>query len=112
MVVFIIDAIITPEPLKTEIFKGMPFTLTCKSRCSYRADVYQVIWKTNNQSTFVENDKDHTLWSTPAFKDTQSHHLTVHAASRSADYQCLLIDVNSRNISSAELHVDVKESGK
>ena len=105
------DGIITPVPHSAEIFKGMPFTLTCKSRCSYRPDVYQVIWKTNNKSVFVENDKDHTVWSTPAFKDTQSHHLTVHAASRSADYQCLLIDVHNRNISGAELHVNVKESG-
>ena len=109
-----VDVIIKPEPQNTEIFKGMPFTLTCKSRCTYGADVYQVVWKTigNKTSMFVRNDEDHTVWSTLAYKDTQSHHLTVHSANRSGDYECAVIDVNGGVISSAEQHVDVKESGK
>ena len=98
-------------PHDTEIFKGMPFTLTCISRCNYKSDLYQVIWKTNKTSVFVKDDKDHTVWSTPAHNGTQSHYLTVHSASRSGDYECALIDVNGTVISSTEQYVDVKESG-
>ena len=90
------------------MWKEMPFTLNCKSRC--RSGLCQVMWTTNKM--FVKNGEEYTIWSTPPFKDTQSHHLTVHSASNSANYQCLLIDVTGRIIDSVEQHVEVKESGK
>ena len=100
-----IDAIIRSEATNTTVFKGMPFTLRCLSRC--RSDFYQVVWTTNK--AFVKNDKQHTIWSSPPFKDTQSHHLTTHAANNSTDYQCSLIALTGRIIDSAEQHVHVEE---
>ena len=83
----------------------MPFTLRCLSRC--RSDFCQVVWTTNK--AFVKSDKQHTISSSPPFKDTQSHHLTVHAADSSTDYQCSLIAITGRIIDSAKQHVYVKE---
>ena len=92
------------------ISEGMPYTIICSSRC--RLGLCQVVWTTNKGSVFVKSDQDHTIWSTPPYKDTQSHHLTVYSVSSSADFQCLLVSVTGTIIDSAEQHVDVKEPGK
>lgn len=97
--VSVIDGIITSETVNITVFKGIPFTLRCLSRC--RSDFYQVMWTTNK--AFVKSDDQHIIWSSPPFKDTQSHHLTVYAADNSTDYQCLLISITGRIIDSAEL---------
>ena len=103
--IYYIDGIITSEHLNTTVFKGMPFTLRCLTRC--RSDFYHVMWTTNK--TFVKSDKEHTIWSSPPFKDTQSHHLTMHSADNSADYQCLLIAITGKIIDSAEQRVYVED---
>lgn len=71
-----------------------------------------MIWTTNKTSKFVNNDKEHTIWSSPPFKDTQYHHMTVYSASSSTNYQCKLIDVTGRTIDSAEQDVYVEEPGE
>ena len=106
----ITEGTITPEQQNMTILEGMPYTITCSSRC--RLGLCQVVWTTNKGSVFVKSDQEYTIWSTPPYKDTQSHHMTVHFASSSADYQCLLISVIGTIINSAEQHVDVKEPGK
>ena len=105
-----IDGIITSDLEYQIVTKGLPLTLTCSSRC--RNNLCQVVWTTNKTSKFVKDDEEHTIWSTPSYKDTQNHHMTIHSATRSTDYQCLLISVTGRLIGTAEQHVDVKEPGK
>ena len=85
----------------------MPYTVSCSSRC--RPGFCQVLWTTNRGSTFVKNDKDYTITSTPPYIDMQSHQLIVHTANSSTDYQCKLVSVTGRIIDSAEQYVDVKE---
>ena len=107
--IYVIEGAITPEKQNVTVLEGMPYTVTCSSRC--KAGFCQIAWTTNKGSVFINNDQEHTIWSTPSYKDTQSHHLTVHSASSSADYQCLLISVTGTIIDSADQRVDVKESG-
>ena len=91
------------------VSKEMPFTLTCSSRC--RLGLCQVLWATNKGSVFIKDDEEHTIWSTPPYKETQSHHMTVHAASSSADYRCLLVSISGVIIDFAEQLVHVEEPG-
>lgn len=106
---YVIEGAITPEQQNDTVLEGMPYTVTCSSRC--KSGFCQVAWTTNKGSVFIENDQEHTIWSTPPYKDTQSHHLTVHSASSSADYRCLLISVTGTIIDSGEQRVDVREPG-
>ena len=109
IIYYVIEGAITPEHQNVTVLEGIPYTVTCSSRC--RSGFCQVAWTTDKGSVFINNDQEHTIWSTAPYKDTQSHHLTVHSASSSAEYQCLLISVSGTIIDSAEQHVNVKEPG-
>lgn len=108
--ILLTDGAITSKYYNVTVSKGIPFTLTCSSRC--KSDSCQVVWTTDKMSVFVRNDKDHTVWSTPAYKDVQTHYLAVHSASSSTDYCCLLIGITGKILDSAEQHVYVKEPGE
>ena len=100
-----IDGAIRSKDQNITISQGVPFTMTCLSRC--RSEFCQVLWTTGTKSKFVK--EKHTVWSSPPYKYTQSHHLTIHSASISTDYQCNLITVTGRIIDSAEQRVHVEE---
>ena len=91
------------------VSKGMPFTISCLSRC--KLDFCQVMW-TTNKTVFVKNDNEHTVWSTQPYKDVQNSHLTVNALSSSTDYQCLLVTITGKIIDSAEQSVYITKSGR
>ena len=105
-----VDGAITSQYHELTVPKGVPFTLTCSSRCS-RSDFCHVAW-TTNKTIFVKNDKEHTTWSTLPHKGTQNHYLTLHSARSSTNYQCLLIAVSGRIIDSSEQSVYVKDTGE
>lgn len=90
----------------------MPYTLACTSRCTL--GFCQVLWVANKPSVtvLVSNDNEHTIWSTPAYKDAQTHYINVNSANSSTDYQCLLVTITGRIIDSAQQYVYVKESGE
>ena len=82
----------------------------CASKC--KPGSCQVAWTTNNTSVFVKNNEEHTVWSVPSCKDMETNYLTVHSASSSTSYRCLLIGISGRIIDSADQHVYVTEPGK
>ena len=107
-----IDGVITSRYYNVTVSKGTPFSLICASKC--RPGSCQVVWMTNKRSVFVKNNEEHTIWSVPpcTYKDMETNYLTVHSASSSTVYHCLLIGINGRIIDSAEQHVYVTEPGK
>ena len=105
-----IDGAITAKYHNVTVSKGMPLTITCLSKCRSDSSC-KVIW-TTNKTVFVRNDEEHTVWSTPPYKNTQAHHLSIYSAGKSSKYQCLLIDITGRIIDLAEQQVHVEELGE
>ena len=60
----------------------------------------------------MSNDNEHVMWSTPPYKDVQTHYLNVNSASISTSYSCSLVTVTGRIADSAQQNVYVKESGE
>ena len=110
LLIFSTGGAITSKYYNVTVSKGIPFTLTCSSKC--KSGSCQVVWTIDKKSLFVRNDKDYTVWSTPPYKDVQTHYLTVHSASSSTGYHCLLFAITGKIIDSAEQHVYVKEPGE
>ena len=105
-----IIGLITSKHHSVTVLKGLPITLSCLSRCSL--DSYQVMWATNEASKFVKDDDGQTVWTSPPYKNTQYHHLSIHSVVTSGNYQCLLFDVSGKLIDSIEQHVHAEEPGK
>ena len=108
--IFLTDGVITSQYCNVTVSKGIAFTLTCSSKC--KSGSCEVVWTTDKMSVFVRNDKDHTIWSTPPYKHVQTHYLTVHSASSSTSYHCLLIAITGKILNSAEQRVYIKEPGE
>ena len=74
----------------------------------------QVMWtvKKTSAEMLVSNDNEHVMWSTPPYKDVQTHYLNVNSASISTSYSCSLVTVTGRIADSAQQNVYIKESGE
>ena len=110
IVILLTDGVITSQYYNVTVSKGIAFTLTCSSKC--KSGSCEVVWTTDKMSVFVRNDKYHTIWSTPPYKHEQTHYLTVHSASSSTSYHCLLIAITGKILDSAEQRVYIKEPGE
>ena len=104
--------VITAKYYNITVSSGMPLTLACSSRCM--PGFCQVMWTANKSSAemLVSNDNEHVIWSTPPYKDVQTHYLNVNSASTSTSYNCSLVTITGRIADSAQQSVYVKESGE